>query len=137
MDFDFSQHQPKLIPTQEYEFLELAGSPTLICRPMTSQNPAATNALMRARIGRSTTAEQIRTNDAKLAKLLAAHVVTGWRNVTNKAGNAVPYSAKACSEFLIAIPDYMLAELVTFVGNPRNFVEDAPSPEEVDETAGK
>lgn len=134
MEFDFSHLAGNQIETRDYEFVDLGGVPTLECRPATTQNKAYQNAVQRVTRGRSV--DQGREADKKLAQIIAAHVVKGWRNVTNKTGEAIPFSAKACAEFLMAIPDFMFVEFVRFVTEPRNFYEDALTTDEIEEMAG-
>lgn len=67
------------------------------------------------------------------------HVFTGWRNVLDSAGNAVPFSAQACRSFMESIPDHVLGDVIRHYTNHRNFVRDPAlslEPAEVEETAG-
>jgi hypothetical protein len=69
--------------------------------------------------------------------LYPQHVVVGWENVFDTAGEAVPFSHGACAEFLRAIPSWIFDEVRLFAITASNFTApDQPSPSDVQDAAG-
>jgi hypothetical protein len=70
-------------------------------------------------------------------ELYPRHVVTGWSGIVDGAGELVPFSEASCREFLEALPPWIFDEVRVFAVTAANFLEeDAPTAEEVRETAG-
>jgi hypothetical protein len=70
--------------------------------------------------------------------LFPPHVLRGWENVIDGDFEPVEFSVDASEAYLRAIPDYILQGIIEYFGDPLNFAGSAPAPtpEEVDETAG-
>lgn len=71
-------------------------------------------------------------------ELFPKHVIKGWSGVKDVEGNEVPFSVQACTEFLEALPDWIMQDISAFAGVGANFVDDsAPTEEEIEEHAGE
>lgn len=67
------------------------------------------------------------------------HVFTDWSHVYDDEGDLVPYSSAACEALMRALPDDLLAGVIRYFLNPRNFAGDDPrlvTPKEVEAYAG-
>ena len=68
--------------------------------------------------------------------LFPKHVITGWDGIVDTEGKAVPFSQEVCTEFLRALPTWIMARLSGFVAVPTNFLpEEMPSDEDISATA--
>lgn len=116
---------------------ELSNSPTLILRPATGANKPYYAAMLR-RSGKSVrnlarsglTPEMIKDVRNSDRKLFPKHVIVGWENVLDTAGNEVPFSAEAASELCQALPDWVFDLVIEFAKDISNFVEDVIDVEE-------
>jgi hypothetical protein len=113
------------------------GHPTLIGRYagetnrayFTPQLEAAMRRQRRARKGQVDVEVlgQLRALDRKL---YPQHVLTGWRDVCDADGKAVPFSAAACGDFIAALPWHIFDDVRSFFGDLANFRPDALSDDE-------
>jgi len=132
----------KLTPI-DYEMYQL-GDPTPVLQvlPAGEANKDLMNAVQKRNAkGR----RQVRLSDAQLQararknarELFPRHVIKGWVDVLNDDGEEVAFTPEACEDFLGALPEWILDDLILFVGSPTNFTESgAIDPDDVEETAG-
>lgn len=144
-DFDFSHLAEAAVvkadQTRDYIFDDLKGSPALECLPATDENKGYRDErLARINRRRKSLRRGVNLTPALMVKarnedreLFAAHCVKGWRNVKDKAGNAVPFSAEACLVFLRAVPDYLFDEFRGWIVEPTNFTDVADEDDDGDE----
>lgn len=102
--------------------------PYLMVKPATEANkPFAraqllgSNKRVRANAGRGVSLETIQDTRDDDRRLYPRFVVEGWGDVYDTAGNEVPFSVKACEEFLAALPNHVFDNVRTFCSNPMNF----------------
>jgi hypothetical protein len=70
-------------------------------------------------------------------ELFPRYVVTGWRGITDSAGQPVPLSEDNCRSFLTALPLWIFDEVRIHAMTASNFqADDVPTADEVQETAG-
>lgn len=142
--FDFSSDDPTG-RTAEYA-LQLVGAPKLTMLHAGMTNKGYTNHLVRLsaktgaakRLARGqATAETLEENLGLDRKLFPLHVITGWSGVINTDGEEVPFSKEACTEYLAALPAWVMQDLSRFAALATNFLDDeAPSDEDVADQAG-
>jgi len=114
--------------TAEYPLFQIAGEPVLIMKPATEANKPYFNMVLR-RSRRSMQAvksgalsqKMIKENREEDKNLYPKHVITGWKNMPDSKGKDVPFSEKACTEFLEALPDWIFDEVRNFAGTSSNF----------------
>lgn len=116
--------------TADFTFYQLEGQPILAVRPATQDNPAYTNAALKANGAQITRGVKAKIDSEFMDRareqdraLYAAHVVAGWTGVRDAGGKAVAFSDANCRAFLQALPIYLFDELRTFCGNPANFTD--------------
>jgi hypothetical protein len=56
-------------------------------------------------------------------KQFAQHIIRGWENVFDAAGNEVTFNETNCFDFLMALPDSAHEDLVEFCMDADNFLE--------------
>lgn len=69
--------------------------------------------------------------NARLAKLLAKHIIAGWENVTTADGQPAPFTADAAEKLLLAFLSAHRSDVVRYVyayaSEPDNFHDPLPS----------
>lgn len=122
----------------EYPIYGLEGNPVLLILPATQSNKAFFNATLKGsrknlrslqtkNISSKTISE---TRDVD-RELYSKHIVKGWRNICDTAGNQVVFSEENIRAFLSHLPDWMFDDLRHFAQNPENFVEGLIDTEEI------
>jgi hypothetical protein len=109
---------------------KLPAAPYLTVKPASAANKpyyeANLKAVQASRVGfgakalNSRALDRMRESDYSL---FAQHVVTGWENVLNAAGNPAQFDRDNCEAFLRALPVEMFDELRAFCVQPSNFAE--------------
>ena len=139
---DFSQikRQGAIMPTARHTFYEINGEPWVDVKPATERNKPFFNSLLRRqRRGRriiragSLTVDMIKRTRDEDRDLYSKHIITGWGNVVDVAGETVELSPDNCRDFLYAIGDEIFDLLRDFAGDSQTFIEDAVS--DTEETA--
>ncbi len=117
--------------TAEFVLRRIRGAPVLIVKQANEANPAYFSDVLRANEERrrpsgskALTAFRRETREIE-RRLLADHVLVGWRGVVDSTGVEVPFSRDAGTEFLTVLPWDMFDELNGFATNPDNFRRNA------------
>lgn len=110
--------------------------PVLVCVAGTAHNPGLLNAIQRMgkREDEADSPEARAAGRIEDARLLAEHVVVGWRNVADDAGPAGPYTPEKGREFLESLArdaDWIFDRFRLWTRQPANFVEGYPDAERV------
>lgn len=128
MTSDFGHLTPAKKATVEFTFWDVVGEPKLIVRNAGESNKPYFNEMLRR-------AEQLQRRKAKVsAELVKEHrdrdrelfpkfVITGWKDVVDKNGAAVPFSQGDCQAFLGALDDDTFDMLREFCKDATNFRE--------------
>lgn len=134
IDFSNLDHlNPKADQAVEYE-LDITGLDTPIVlrvRPALSVNKpflndqAKLHAQMQRKMGRKgqLTASGLEEMRSAIRRQYAKHIVVGWENVLDAAGDEVPFNPDHCHQFLMMLPDEMFDELADFCRDPDSFLE--------------
>lgn len=105
---------------------------TLILKPATEANPSYHNAML-AFNAKNSIARKLMAG-SKDADILAMQrdlelypqsVIVGWKGIPNTQGKAVPFSPKACAEFLAALPRWIFTGVRIHAVQEAHFI--APS----------
>lgn len=138
MTINFSQLDKYAITDEntaefDLDMIDLGGkeTPTIIMRPATEANKAYAKAQLRlsnarvrgVRIRRDVTLKQLEDSRADDRKLFPLHVIVGWRDILDASGKNVPFSQKACEDFLTALPYWVFDEIRSFALQSDNFVD--------------
>lgn len=121
-----------------YPFDALKGAPGVMSRPATTANQRYNSARLKA-LGKRTaggrkklrvTSQTIEAARREDAEMLAKYCAVSWTNPPlDASGQPVPFSAEACQEFFLAIPDWMFDEYRNWVADPLNFVDEGEDDE--------
>jgi hypothetical protein len=114
--------------TAKCTLYHVKGEPFLVVRPATEANKPYFNAVLK-RTRKNVRAVQagaisqamIAENRDEDRELFPKHVIVDWGNVTDSAGEPVPFSPEACTQFIEALPDWLFDEVRNFAGNSANF----------------
>jgi len=52
----------------------------------------------------------------------ATSIIKGWENLPQADGTAAPYSPDAARDLMLQLPAWIRAKIISFAGNPANFV---------------
>ena len=109
------------------DMLDLPACPVLMLAPGTADNRPLLRAVLRrnrtqgGRTGTSDSAVRDSMNSER--ELFVAHVLKGWRGVTDENGAEVPFSRENAREFVAALPDWIFLRAQTFATDPTNFLD--------------
>lgn len=139
MSFDFGYLETNG-KTARLPLYAVQGEPWLEMKPAAQSNPnyygslvkRAQKSIRRLRAGKMDQ-EVLKENRAQDRALYPKHVIIGWGNVKDTAGNEVEFSAESCQQFIDALPDWLFDEIRAFASEETNFVED---PLDVGEISG-
>ena len=119
--------------TAEYTFHQVTvngKTPVLIVSPATEANKPYFNALLKrsAKTSRQVRSGNINTglieeNRDEDRELYPKHVVKSWRDVIDAKGKDTPFTVSDCTDFLAALPNWVLDDLFAFCREPSNFAE--------------
>lgn len=117
--------------TAEFHMHAIDGEPVLVMAPAMESNKPYFNASLKSsrknmrsiRNGNVSAGMLDETRETD-RELYAAHVVKGWKNVTDASGKPVQFTREVCAEFLAALPNWLFDEVREFAGTPANFITD-------------
>ena len=108
-------------------------TPVLTVRPATELNSSYYSELLRTKSGKQIMRSNGHLDPKKLeqhrlteVKLFAKHVVVGWRNVIDEAGNEPPFTKDNVAEFLeatVKLDPSIFDELRGFCASSANFID--------------
>lgn len=120
--------------TSEYTLfqIELGGkSPVLIGKIAAERNRPYFNSLLKKSANSARKASAGKIDAAMLAQnraidreLFPKFVLTGWRDVIDDNGKAVPFSPEDCADFLGALDDWIFDDVRNYFSNPLSFQEE-------------
>lgn len=119
--------------TVEYPIPEIqvnGKSPTLILASATEANKPYFNELLKraAKTAKaikrgSLNADMLAENREEDKELYPKHVIKGWRDMLDAAGQDSPFHRENCELFIQALPDWLFDDIRTFCTEPSNLVE--------------
>ena len=115
--------------TKDYEFTDLATSPTCKFRPATEDNKefaaallALSNRRAKSRSGKKgTTVKSIKSVRKQNRLLVARFCMVGWRGMKDTNGDDVEFTVANALEFLNALPHWLFDRLFAWLQTPDNF----------------
>ena len=147
-EFDFlSACEVSEASTAQFPLPHLAGRPVLTLAPMTKENLAFLREALKNPVRPASASA---TPDEQAAKLRAINtrnaeamiktgIIRGWSNMLRPDGTEIPFTAQNAADFLRRLADkagWILEEVVTFAGNPANFIQTIATEETAKNSVG-